>query len=102
MKQVKVVFEVDRDALKDLIKAGKKRPKKISDRELDELAKKGAIQASDFLTAAQTKTVSGFVSKLVSAIKNPKVQKAVVSVAVATVSAAEPVRKRRARPRPKR
>ncbi|MCL6590191.1 MAG: hypothetical protein K6U80_09585 [Firmicutes bacterium] len=84
-KKIKVEFEFDLDEVKALIEAGSKGRKTITEKELEELGKKGAIKAKNYLDEGQETQVAGAVSKAVQKTVDKMSNKEVQKIAVAEV-----------------
>jgi len=67
-KRIQVVFDMDPADVKQLIEFGSKGPEKISRKELEALAEKGVIRASDYLNDDETEVVFGIFGKIAKAV----------------------------------
>lgn len=89
LKKLRVEFEIDADAMEELIKiAGTPQAKRLSRVDLEELSKAGAIRASEFLVpavAAESAIIGKFIGKAVSKATSKLSNKTVQRVAITEV-----------------
>ena len=97
-QKIRVEFEMDPEVVRELIEGGSKGPTRLSDEGLEELIKKGAIKAADYLDDDQMGSVAfvgPFVKKIgtkaVTKLTNKQTQKVgVTQIVDSVVDAAVP------------